>query len=128
LNNYLIGDIAEVKIYDGIISDADLSAVSSVLAYKYGIVPAVSARPGKFLRSTGNLRATMTWTPVMEANSYTVSRSATPDGPFNQIAQNLASSTFVDLDATPGKTHYYKVTCYNESGVDLSSMVVEVLI
>ena len=129
LNNYLTGDIAEVKIYDGIISDADRSAVSSALAYKYGIGPAVSARaPADFLAVTGNLRATLTWTPVMEANGYTISWSATPDGPFTQIAQNLTSSTFVDLNAVPGKTNYYKVTAFNESGAGLSSTVVGVLV
>jgi hypothetical protein len=129
LNNYLTGDIAEVKIYDGIMNDADRSAVSSALAYKYGIGPAVSARaPADFLAVAGNLRATLSWTPVMEANSYTVSRSATPDGPFTPIAQNLTSATFVDLNATPGKTYYYKVTAFNESGAGLSSTVVGVLV
>ena len=129
LNNYLTGDIAEVKIYDGIMNDADRSAVSSALAYKYGIGPAVSARaPADFLVVAGNVRATLTWTPVMEANSYTVSRSATPDGPFTSIAQNLTSSTFVDLTATPGKNHYYKVTASNESGVGLSSETFGVLV
>ncbi len=129
LNNYLTGDIAEVKIYDGIISDADRSAVSSALAYKYGIGPAVPARaPADFLAVAGNLQATLTWTPVMEANGYTVSRSDAPDGPFIPIAQNLTSSTFVDLNATPGKTNYYKVTSYNESGVGLSSTVFGVIV
>ncbi|MEY4570028.1 MAG: Evolved beta-galactosidase subunit alpha [Verrucomicrobiota bacterium] len=129
LNNYLTGDIAEVKIYDGIMNDADRSAVSSALAYKYGIGPAVSARaPADFLVVPGNVRATLTWTPVMEANSYTVSRSATPDGPFTPIAQNLTSGTFVDLTATPGKNHYYKVTASNESGVGLSSDTFGVLV
>lgn len=57
LNNNLTGDIAEVKIYDGIIS----AAVSSVLAFKYGIGPVVSARaPADFLAVVGNLRATLT--------------------------------------------------------------------
>ena len=129
LNNYLSGDIAEVKIYDGIISDADRSAVSSALAFKYGIGPAVAARaPTDFLAVAGNLRATLSWTPVMEANSYTVSRSATPDGPFTPIAQNLTLSNFVDLNAAPGKTHYYKVTAYNESGAGVSSIVYEILV
>ena len=129
LNNYLTGDIAEVKIYDGIINDADRNAVSSALAYKYGIGPAVPARaPADFLAVAGNFRATLTWTPVMEASTYTVSGAATPDGPFTQIAQNLTSSTFVDLTSTPGKNHYYKVTAYNESGTGLSSTVVEVLV
>ena len=129
LNNYLTGDIAEVKIYEGIISDADRSAVSSALAFKYGIGPAVAARaPADFLAVAGNLRATLSWTPVMEANSYTVSGSATPDGPFTPIAQNLTASNFVDLNAAPGKTNYYKVTAYNESGAGVSSIVFGVIV
>ena len=118
-----------MKIYDGIISDTDRSAISSALAFKYGIGPAVATRaPADFLAVAGNLRATLSWTPVMEANSYTVSRSATPDGPFTPIAQNLTSSNFVGLNAAPGKTNYYKVTAYNESGAGVSSMVFGILV
>jgi hypothetical protein len=65
---------------------------------------------------------------VMEANSYTVSRSATPDGPFTQIAQNLISSTFADLTATAGQNYHYKVTAFNESGAGLSSEVFGVVV
>ena len=129
LNNYLTGDIAEVKIYDGIMSDADRAAVSSALAFKYGLAAAVLPRPPTdFGIVAGNHQASLSWSPLIEANTYIVSGSATVDGPFTPIAQNLTTTSFVDLTAIPGQTKYYRVQAYNESGTGIGTSVIGVLV
>jgi hypothetical protein len=129
LNNYLTGDIAEVKIYDGIMNDADRAAVSSALAFKYGLAAAVLPRPPTdFGVVAGNHQASLSWSPLIEASTYIVSGSATVDGPFTPIAQNLTTASFVDLAAIPGQTKYYRVQAYNESGTGLGTSVIGVLV
>ena len=117
LINPLTGDIAEVKIYDGVLTSADCAAVNSSLAYKYGLGPAVPPRiPGAVSGVAGDHRVMLSWAPVIEATTYIVRWSATAAGPFTVIAIGLTTEGFVDLNAIPGQTNYYKVVASGASG------------
>lgn len=129
LVNYFSGAIAEIKIYDGVLTAADCTAVNSALAHKYGFGPAIPPRvPGDFSGVAGDRQVVLAWDPVIEAESYTVSWSATSGGVFTVMASGLTGTGFVDLRAIPGQTHYYKVVSNNGSGSSLEAAAAAVMV
>lgn len=64
-------------------------------------------------------RINLTWAASVDANTYTIRRSATPGGPYQQIASGVNLTFFTDLTAEPGM-NYYVITAFSgelESGL-----------
>jgi fibronectin type 3 domain-containing protein/regulation of enolase protein 1 (concanavalin A-like superfamily) len=71
--------------------------------------------------ASGNGQATITWKAAVGATSYTVKRSASPNGPFTTLASDLTSLSFTDLTAINGETYYYVVSASNSVGTSPDS-------
>ena len=51
----------------------------------------------------------LSWNAAADAQSYSVSRSLTPNGSFTVIASGMASTSLTDTGRTPFTTYYYSV-------------------
>ncbi|MBC8096948.1 MAG: hypothetical protein H7Y43_14165, partial [Akkermansiaceae bacterium] len=110
LNNFLTGDIAEVKIYAAALNDSDRLAEENALACKYGLgTGAPPATPSGLSGSAANGQVFMNWSPVVGANGYKLNWSATSAGSFTQLIGNLTTNSYTHLNPVSGPTNYYKV-------------------
>jgi hypothetical protein len=129
LNNYLSGDIAEVKIYNAALSDADRQTDEGSLRCKYNLGAGVQPpAPGGLAAAAGNRRVFLSWNPVVGANSYNVLSSTNPAGPFTSCASGLTVTNFTDLTAKNGATNYYQVVTVSSCGASTNSLAAAVLL
>ncbi|GGK83816.1 alginate lyase family protein [Streptomyces flaveus] len=64
---------------------------------------------------------TVSWVPSAWASSYTVERSAKPEGPYEPLASGIDKVTYKDRDVRAGRTYYYSVIAANSQGKSGSS-------
>ena len=81
------------------------------------------ATPTGVSATPGNAQATVAWSPVSGAKSYTLYRATSP-GAEATYRTGLTGSSFIDTGLTNGATYYYKLTASNSAGT--SSLSVEV--
>ncbi|MBN2162776.1 MAG: hypothetical protein JXR25_15270 [Pontiellaceae bacterium] len=111
LNNYLDGDIAEIRIYDSALSESERSDAELALDYKYGFL--VLGAPDQLTAVADGKSVLLDWSVVSGATGYSVSRSLDLDGPFAELAGAVEGSEYVDAGAVYNQTNYYRVTAYN---------------
>jgi hypothetical protein len=127
LLNFLTGDIAEVRIYNGALSDTDRIASENSLRCKYGLGSgAPPAPPANLTATTDNRSAFLDWSPAVAADDYVLYRSANAAGPFSIVTAGLAVTNYADSHAAGGRTNYYKVASVSECGTGAASAVVYV--
>jgi hypothetical protein len=81
-------------------------------------LPAAPATP----RATaGKGQATLSWSAVSGATSYTLRRSTTTGGPFTDVAPSLAGTSTVNAGLTNGTTYFYVVAAVNGCGTGPNS-------
>ena len=60
--------------------------------------------------------ASLSWTTVAGAASYTLQRGTKPGGPYSTLATGLLNQTYIDSGLSDGTTYYYVVTASNAAG------------
>jgi hypothetical protein len=127
LINFLSGDIAEVKIYDGALNDTDRAAVESSLRCKYGLGSGtVPSAPGNLTATTDNQSVFLTWNARAAADSYIVYHATNVAGPFTISAMNLTATNYVDAHPVIGWPNCYKVAAVCSCGTGAVSDAVSV--
>ena len=128
LNNYLTGNIAEVKIYNAALSDSDRIAEETALNCKYGLgAGAAPATPLGLTASASNRQVLVNWQSTF-ASSYKLTWSVNSAGPFTQLSGNLTTNSFVHTNAALGQTNYYKVAAFTACGPSAFSAAAGVLL
>jgi len=129
LNNYLTGDIAEVKIYDQALSDSDRTAEENALKCKYGLgAGAAPSAPLGLTATAGNRQVFVNWLPLMGASGYKLNWSANLAGPYTQLIGNLTTNSYTHTNAVIGQTNYYRVAAYSPCGTGGNSPIASVLL
>lgn len=82
--------------------------------------PAAPTAPRAF---PGNGQVSLTWSAAAEAESYTVKRATSPEGPFVPVATALTSAFYIDAGLTNGSSYYYVITARNTGGESEDSPV-----
>lgn len=124
---FLSGDIAEVKIYDGALSDSDRMADENSLRCKYGLGSGTPpSPPANLSASTDNRSVFLNWNPAVAANSYILYRSTNSNGPFAVAATGLSATNYVDNNAASGRTNFYKVASIGNCGTGATSAAISV--
>ena len=79
-----------------------------------------SPRPPLIQTAEGrNQRIVLNWLPLWpQAVSYTVKRSALPDGPYKIIAKGVPGLTYTDIGLLNDQPYYYVVSASNAGGVE----------
>ncbi|MFJ9559098.1 putative Ig domain-containing protein [Streptomyces fuscichromogenes] len=83
--------------------------------------PTVPTPPAGVTAVGGDRSVTVSWLPSVWADTYTVLRSDTADGRYEEIASGVGQSAYTDRGARTGRTYYYTVTAANPLGASGSS-------
>ncbi len=78
--------------------------------------PTVPTAPAGVTAVGDGTKVTVAWLPAAWATTYSVSRATRPEGPYEEIAQDVDGTTYTDDDARGGRTYYYTVTAANSLG------------
>ncbi|WP_027086047.1 hypothetical protein [Cohnella panacarvi] len=65
--------------------------------------------------SAGNELVSLNWNST-DARSYTIQRSTTAGGPYEVVADNVTSTSYIDSNVINGTTYYYVVVGKNNEG------------
>ena len=127
--NYLNGDIAEVKIFNTALSDANRVIEENSLKCKYGMPGTTTtlATPSGLSGVWGNRQIALTWLGVSGATGYILNYSTNVNGPFVLLANTVATGT-VATNSVLGQTNYYQITAANACSVSPASTPVGVFL
>ena len=129
LLNYLTGDIAEVILYDTVLSDSDRVAQENALICKYGLGAGGSPpAPYGLTAKAGNRQVFLNWRPTVGAGTYILSRSGSSAVPVTPIVSGLTLTNFADTNAVSSQTNYYVVASANACGTGANSPSVGVFL
>jgi predicted alpha-1,6-mannanase (GH76 family) len=129
LNNFLSGDIAEVRIYNSALSDTDRLGLERALKCKYNLSGATTLNPPTGLTGTaGNRRISLSWVLVSGATDYNLLRSTDNGLTYQLAAGGLVTSSFVDTNAANDQVNYYKVSANDACGAGANSSAVGIFL
>ncbi|MDX6765214.1 MAG: discoidin domain-containing protein [Candidatus Methylacidiphilales bacterium] len=74
------------------------------------------AAPAGLTSTPGSGQVALAWSPVANADSYSVYRAATLDDPFEMVATGLTTPSYSDTGLSPGSSAYYQITATNVVG------------
>lgn len=127
--NFLSGDIAEVKIYNGALSDAERIGDENSLRCKYSLGSgAPPSAPANLAAATDDRSVFLDWSPGVAANSYVLYRATNPLGPFDIAGAGIAATNYVDTNAASGRINYYKIAAVGNCGTGPASAAVSAVL
>ena len=99
-----------------ILSDLDAAAAQHYSWPAYQSPTNTPSAPTGLTATVGSGKVTLNWNATPFAAGYTVKRSTINGGPYNSIATNLVSTSYLNTSFTPGVTYYYRVSASNLFG------------
>ena len=91
-----------------------------------GAASAPMTSPTNVSATPHNQIATVTWTAVPGAVSYSVARSASNAGPFTVVAPAVSATNYIDTGLQNGTTYFYQVTAKSITSQSPASTAVSV--
>ena len=79
------------------------------------------AAPTGLIVSSGDARASLSWTAPSETTGYNVKRAQVSGGPYATIASGVLTTSYSDTGLTNGSTYYYVVSAVNSFGESANS-------
>ncbi|WP_367872170.1 lamin tail domain-containing protein [Luteolibacter sp. Populi] len=122
--NFLIGDIAEIVVYEGVLGSAEQLVHEDALRGKYALANGTAPLLPLGVAAAG---AHISWQESLGARTYKVYRSNAANGSFTEIAANLSATQFNDPSPLPGVANFYKVMAVNGAGSSAFSDTVEAI-
>ncbi len=108
---YLNGQVDDFRIYNRALSSVQISSLVNTTR---------PSAPANLIATGGIGQASLTWSPVVGANGYSILRSTSASGPFVPVAAHVGVASYVDTglaaDAAAGTTYYYVVVAENAGG------------
>ena len=118
------GDIAEVVIYDRVLTDAERDAIGVYLTSKYALpsIP-VPAKPTLNARPITPTQADLWWSEPSIANTHTAAiiERQTGGGSFALVGQVSDAFSFTDTALAAGQTYTYRISLRSYAGTSPSS-------
>jgi hypothetical protein len=118
--NWFNGDIAEMMVYDHVVSSSEREAVETYLATKYMLPTHTPAAPiGVAVTAISSTQASITWQSGPNNNtgvSYMVERSV-GGGAYVPIGSVTDSFSYIDTGLTGGVSYSYAVVASDDGGV-----------
>lgn len=126
---FFSGDLAEVKIFDTALSDANRVVEENNLECKYGIGSVVASLgvPAGLEGVWGSRQVSLSWIGVSGATGYTLLSSTNASGPFSLLV-TFAATSYLDTNAVVGRTNYYEVAAVNGCSTGPVSAAIEVFL
>jgi len=79
------------------------------------------AAPANLVATAGNGQINLSWSAAGGATGYTVKRSLTDGGPYENIATGVAATVYADSAINFGTVYYYVVSATNAAGESSNS-------
>ncbi len=89
-------------------------------------LPPVPQPPANLFGAAGNAEAVLTWSPSVEATSYTLTRTPAAGGASTVVGAGLTVTSATDTGLTNGVGYNYVVTAANLSGTSGNSNIASV--
>ncbi|MBN2164169.1 MAG: hypothetical protein JXR25_13545 [Pontiellaceae bacterium] len=129
LNNYLTGDIAEVRIFSRVLSSTEMIYQERALRYSYGItggsVPGIS---NELTGTADDGKVLLNWTMAPGASSYNIWRSSDGGATYVLIATELTNTSYVDATAAGNQDNLYRLEGVNECGAGSQTLPTSVYV
>jgi hypothetical protein len=77
--------------------------------------------PANLAATAGNGQINLTWSAAAGATGYTVKRSLTDGGPYENIATAVANASYADTNINFGTVYYYVVSATSAAGESANS-------
>ena len=117
---YMNGMIAEVSIYDNVLSSNDLATARQDMKTRWVTPAATLLAPSLTSAFGGDTVALLSWVNTTSpgvVSNYFVYRSATSGTGYVKIATN-ATTSFTDIGLVNGTTNYYVVSALGTNGLE----------
>ncbi|MCX6879076.1 MAG: Ig-like domain-containing protein [Verrucomicrobia bacterium] len=109
----LNGDIAELILYNRILTADEANLVGGYLSGKYALTtdypPIGATAPWRVVATAGDKEVFLSWHSFPAATGYKVKRSEVTGGPYTEVG-TPSGTTFTDGPLTNGRTYYYVVS------------------
>ena len=121
------GDIAELLIYDHVLTEAERSSVSQYLGAKYALAAAPQAAPTNLsAKSLSGTQMLLAWSDIAGTvwRQYVIERRLTGSADYTEIGRVDNTTSFIDTGGTAGARYDYRVkvaTWGGESGYAMAS-------
>jgi large repetitive protein len=116
---YFAGDLAEILIYDHVLTEEERLAVGHYLAGKYpDLAGPAPARPEDFVADlVSSTQAYLGWSYTLpNYNTTFVVEKSESGGPFAEVARVRNQTSFLDGGLQPDTEYSYRVHALNEGG------------
>src|SRR6266542_2426362 len=116
-STFFAGDVAEVVIFNRVLTSDERDAVAIYLNQKYGFVPAVPDVPAGLTASAiGPNQVSLSWTNRLGKSTiiYKVERSS--GGAYSQIAAVQDATSFLDTNVVANTQYTYRIKAANYVG------------
>lgn len=123
------GSLAEVLVFDRVLTEAERTQVLGYLNARYSIIPAPSAPEGLTIhRALANGEVSVDWIMPAQLNGmFELERRGDGETEFSVIASGLTTNNYRDLTIQNGRTYEYRVCFRNALGSVSSPSAIAVL-
>jgi hypothetical protein len=119
LDSYFDGDIAEVLVFNRVLTADERSTVNGYLDVKYGLVMAAPVVPTNLVATAiSSNQISLTWGFNLGTSStvFQLARATTSNGVYAVVGTVADATSYVDNNLMAGTTYYYQVTAVNAAG------------
>ena len=117
--NTFVGDLAEVLVYDHVLSASDRFTAGEYLAQKYALSIRTPAAPTSLTASAiSDTQVSLTWIGDPSNNrgvTYDIERS-TGAGAYSSVGTIIDGYSFIDGTATAGTSYSYEIIANSYAG------------
>jgi probable HAF family extracellular repeat protein len=113
---YFEGDLAELLIYDRVLSAAERNAVGAYVNRRYALANVTTTRPTNLMvGSVSPTQLNVQWSGKLDqgATRVSVERKGRFDNSFSIISEVRNTQSYLDSGLSPGQTYYYRVRAAN---------------
>jgi probable HAF family extracellular repeat protein len=116
---YFAGDMAEVLMFNRVLSSAERDAVNGYLNSKYALVTAAPLAPTNLVSTAvSSSQVSLTWGFALGniSTSFSIERKTGAGGTYAQVTIVQDATSYVDTNLTAGTQYYYRVMASSFAG------------
>ena len=116
--DYFAGDVAEIIVYDQVLTPTQRRAMEAYLGTKYGLVAPPSTPTSLAAAAIAPTQVSLTWTAASStaARQFAIERKTGSDS-YSEVARVDQATSYIDTTAAADTTYSYRVREINYAGV-----------
>ena len=116
---YFAGDVAEVLVFNRVLSADERDTVNGYLNLKYGLVAKAPTTPTNLVATAVSAsQISLTWSFSLGTAStvFKIERKTETGGSYTQVATVRDATSYMDMNLTADTQYYYRVKASNSAG------------